>query len=159
MRVGRCSAAARRCGPGAFVQDRTTLVGYATFMNTVHGSFDVKMNPEPPYHEANGVTLARATFDKTFHGPLSAKGSVQFLSVRAGANAAYVALEHIEGTLDGRRGSFVALHKALASSTDRSLTVEIVPGTGAGDLSGITGSVEIDVVDGKHFYTLHFALP
>lgn len=128
-------------------------------MNTVRGSFDVKMTPEPPYHEADGVTLARATFDKTFHGPLSATGSVQFLSVRAGSNAAYVALEHIQGAIEGRRGSFVALHKALASSSGRSLTIEIVPGTGTGELSDITGSLEIDIVDGKHFYTLHFALP
>lgn len=128
-------------------------------MTTVHGTFDVKMNPEPPYFEQDGVTLARATFDKTFHGPLSAKGTVQFLAVRAGTNAAYVALERIEGTLEGRQGSFVATHKAVASSSGRSLSIEIVPGTGTGQLSGLEGTIEVDIVDGKHFYTMHFVLP
>lgn len=128
-------------------------------MTTVRGSFDVKMNPEPPYHDAEGIVLARATFDKTFHGSLSATGSVQFLSVRAGTNAAYVALERIEGSLDGKRGSFIVTHRALASSSGRSLSIEIVPGTGTGELQGIEGSIEVDIVEGKHFYTLHFVLP
>lgn len=128
-------------------------------MNTIRGTFDVKMTPEPPYSDANGVTLARATFDKTFHGPLSATGSVQFLSVRAGTNAAYVALERIEGTLEGRQGSFVVTHKAVASSNGRSLVIEIVSGTGTHELSGIEGSIEVEIVEGKHFYIMHFTLP
>jgi hypothetical protein len=128
-------------------------------MTTVHGTFDVTMHAEPPYFEADGVSLARATFDKTFHGPLAAKGSVQFLSVRAGANAAYVALERIEGTLEGRRGSFVATHKAQASSTGKSLSIEIVPGTGTAELLGIEGTIDIEIVEGKHLYTLAFTLP
>jgi len=116
------------------------------------------MTPEPPYFEGEGVTLARATFNKTFHGPLSATGVVQFLSVRAGTNAAYVALERIEGTLDGRLGSFVATHKGIASASGKSLTVEIVPGTGTGELAGIEGTIDIDIEGGKHFYTVHYAL-
>lgn len=128
-------------------------------MITIKGTFDVTMHAEPPYFEEDGVTLARATFDKTFYGPLSAQGVVQFLSVRAGANAAYVALERIEGTLQGRHGSFVATHKAQASSTGKSLTIEIVPGTGTAELRGIEGTMDIEIVEGKHLYTLHFTLP
>lgn len=128
-------------------------------MPIVRGTFDVKMTPEPPYSDRDGVTLARATFDKTFHGPLSAKGEVQFLSVRAGTDAAYVALERIEGTLDGRAGSFVATHKAQASSTGRTLVIEIVPGTGTGELRGITGTIDIEIVEGKHHYAVDYALP
>jgi Protein of unknown function (DUF3224) len=128
-------------------------------MRTVRGEFDVTMHAEPPYFDRDGVTLARATFDKTFHGPLSATGSVQFLSVRAGTNAAYVAIERIEGTLEGRRGSFVVTHKATASSSAMSLTVEIVSGTGTEELQGLEGTIDIEIVDGKHYYTMHYELP
>ncbi|MEN9581876.1 MAG: hypothetical protein RJA70_4885 [Pseudomonadota bacterium] len=128
-------------------------------MPTAKGPFNVKMNPEPPYFEGEGVTLARATFDKEFHGPLSATSLVQFLSVRAGEHAAYVALERIEGSIDGRQGSFVVMHKALASATEKSLVIEIVPGTGTGDLAGITGTMQIEVVNKEHAYTLDYTLP
>lgn len=128
-------------------------------MTTVKGSFDVKMNPEPPYFEGDGVVLARATFDKTFHGPLSATGLVQFLSVRAGDVAAYVALERIDGTLDGKRGSFVVTHKAQASPSGNALTIEVVAGTATGELKGLTGTIQIEIIDKKHFYTFDYALP
>jgi Protein of unknown function (DUF3224) len=128
-------------------------------MPTAQGTFDVKMNPEPPYYEGAGVTLARATFNKTFHGELSGTSLVQFLSVRAGEHAAYVALERIEGTLGGMAGSFVVTHKALASVEAKSLVIEIVPGTGTGALAGIAGTMLIDIVDKQHFYTVEYSLP
>jgi len=127
-------------------------------MNTVRGTFDVTMHAEPPYFERDGVALARATFDKTFHGALDATSQVQFLSVRAGEHAAYVALERIEGSLEGRRGSFVVTHVAQASRTGRSLVVTIVPGTATGELEGLTGSIEIEIRDKVHYYALHYAL-
>ncbi|MFN0247290.1 MAG: DUF3224 domain-containing protein [Kofleriaceae bacterium] len=128
-------------------------------MPTAKGKFDVKMNPEPPYFEGSGVTLARATFDKIFHGALSGKGLVQFLSVRAGEHAAYVAMERIEGTLDGKTGSFVVTHKALASAEAKSLVIEIVPGTGTEGLAGISGTMHVDIVDKQHLYTIEYSLP
>jgi Protein of unknown function (DUF3224) len=128
-------------------------------MPIAQGTFEVKMNAEPPYFEADGVTLARATFDKTFHGPLSATGHVQFLSVRASEHAAYVALERIEGSLEGKSGSFVATHQAFASPGERSLQITIVPGTATGGLTGLTGKMLIEVVEGKHNYTLDYHLP
>ena len=128
-------------------------------MPTVHGTFDVTMHPEPPYSERDGVTLARAVFDKTFHGPLTATGRVEFLSVRAGENAAYVALERIEGTLDGRAGSFVVTHRALASRAAKTLQIEVVPGTGTGALAGLEGTIDVEIVEKKHHYTMTYALP
>lgn len=128
-------------------------------MPAAKGTFDVKMNPEPPYFEGEGVTLARATFDKRFHGPLTATSQVQFLSVRAGDHAAYVALERIEGSLDGRAGSFVVTHKATAAGTAPSLAIEIVPGTGRGALEGITGTMQIEIIEKQHVYTIAYELP
>jgi hypothetical protein len=79
--------------------------------------------------------------------------------VRAGEHAAYVALERIDGTLDGKAGSFVVTHRALASASGQSLSIEIVPGTGTGALAGITGTMHIEIVDKKHLYTVDYMLP
>ncbi len=32
------------------------------------------------------------------------------------------------------------------------LTVSVVPDSGSGALAGLTGTMKIDIVDGKHFY-------
>jgi hypothetical protein len=36
--------------------------------------------------------------------------------------------------------------------------VTVVPDSGTGELTGIAGRMTIDIVDGKHFYTLEYAL-
>lgn len=128
-------------------------------MHTARGTFYVTMHPEPPYSDRDGVVLARAVFDKTFRGALAATGRVEFLSVRAGEHAAYVALERIEGTLDGRAGSFVVTHRARASSQGRSLEIDVVAGTGTGALVGLEGTIAIDIVDKVHHYTMTYSLP
>ncbi|MCA9606542.1 MAG: DUF3224 domain-containing protein [Myxococcales bacterium] len=128
-------------------------------MTTIRGTFDVTMHAEPPHFERDGVAIARATFDKTFHGPLSAESHVDFLSVRAGEHAAYVAIERIEGTVDGKAGSFVVTHKAQASSDGAALAIEVVPGTGTGELAGLTGTIDVEITDGVHHYAMTYALP
>jgi Protein of unknown function (DUF3224) len=126
-------------------------------MPVVQGTFEVTMNPEPPSFEGDGVTIARATFDKTFSGPLAAIGRVEFVSVRAGGVAAYVALERIAGTLEGRAGSFVVAHQARADASGQSLTVDVVSGTGRGELTGLRGALSIAIVDRVHHYTFDYS--
>jgi Protein of unknown function (DUF3224) len=128
-------------------------------MTMLRGTFDVTMQAEPPLFEGDGVVIARATFHKTFHGELSARGVVHFTSVRAGEHAAYVALERIEGSVSGRAGSFVVSHKAQASSGDKTLAIEVVPGTGTGELVGIAGTIDIAVREGVHHYAFEYTLP
>ena len=65
----------------------------------------------------------------------------------------------MHGWLDVKKGSFVVMQKAFASAAQQSLVIEIVPGTGSGALAGITGTMHIDIVDKKHFYTVNYALP
>lgn len=130
-------------------------------MPTITGSFDVTMHAEPPYDTRDGVMLGRATFDKTFHGGLNAKGLVHMLSARSGArkdSAAYVALERIEGTLDGRRGTFCVTHQGTMNRGSDSLVISVVPDSGTGELEGLSGSMRIRIEDGKHFYDFDYSL-
>jgi hypothetical protein len=124
------------------------------------GTFELTAHPEPPFLEADGVSLGRARFEKRFSGALSAESEVHMLSARTPVkgSAAYVAVERISGTLDGRRGSFVVAHLGTMGGGEQSLTIPIVPDSGTGELAGIRGSMHIDIVDGQHHYTIDWTL-
>lgn len=124
------------------------------------GRFEVEMEGEPPYHEVDGVTLSRVTVHKRFEGPLTARGTVHMLAARTPTegSAGYVALEHVEGTLDGRDGSFALVHQGLMDRGAQSLAIQIVPDSGCGALTGIAGTMQIRIEDGQHFYDLDYTL-
>lgn len=87
------------------------------------GPFDVKVTPLDP-RPAGEPAFGRLRMDKTFHGGLEATSTGEMLSWGgAGGAAAYVALDHVEGTLDGRRGTFVlgagAWRRANRRATNR----------------------------------------
>jgi hypothetical protein len=125
------------------------------------GSFEISAKGEPPYDAVDGVTLGRTTFEKRFAGPLEATSNVQMLGARTPVegSAGYVAIERIVGALDGKTGSFVVVHNGLMSRGARvGLTITIVPDSGTGQLAGISGRMDIQIVQGKHFYELDYTL-
>jgi hypothetical protein len=126
------------------------------------GSFDIKMTAEPPYDAVEGVALGRAHFDKRFSGPLEATSTVQMLSARTPVegSAGYVGVERISGVLDGKRGTFVVVHTGvMRKGTRQLLSVTVVPDSGTGELAGISGRMDIQIVEGKHFYELDYSFP
>lgn len=129
---------------------------------TLKGPFQVKVSPEAPYETVDGVSLSRVRVDKTFTGPLSATSVVNMLAVGGPdrGSGAYVATERIEGTLEGKRGTFVVMHQGVMGGGQQSLTIAIVPGSGTGELAGIAGHMTIEIQPGgAHFYELHVTLP
>ena len=128
---------------------------------TATGSFSVDMTPQPDTDVVDGVTLGRMALDKRFEGDLVGTGKGQMLTALTGeeGSAGYVAIERVSGSLHGRRGSFVLQHRGTMDRGARSLSIRIVPDSGTGELAGITGSFELEVVEGVHHYTLHYRLP
>ncbi len=126
----------------------------------VKGTFDITMHPEPPYDAVDGVTLARARIDKRFTGPLDATSEVNMIGARTPVegSAGYVAIERVKGTLAGRCGTFVLQHRGVMTRGARSLSVTVVPDSGTDQLKGISGEMDIQIVDGKHFYELSYEL-
>lgn len=122
------------------------------------GPFHVKATPEPPFAEAAGVTFGRMLFAKTFDGALAATSTVHMMAARTPepTSAAYVALEHVHGTLDGKAGAFALVHLGLGDRGTQSLRVTVVPDSGSGALTGLRGEMQIDIVDGQHFYTFDY---
>lgn len=125
---------------------------------TAHGTFDVTMHPGPA--ELDG-TVDRFEISKTFHGDLQGAGTGVMLSggdPQAGA-AGYVAMETVGGRLAERQGSFALQQFGLMRSGSQTLHYEIVPGSGTGQLSGITGTLHLDIdEDGTHRYALEYDL-
>jgi hypothetical protein len=124
------------------------------------GKFELTMHRDPPYDDAGGVVLAHARLEKRFSGALEATSQVHMISAHSAmpTSAAYVAVEKISGTLDGRPGSFTVVHLGIGDASGRSLRIEVVPDSGTEALAGIRGTMAIDIVDGQHFYTVEYGL-
>ena len=122
------------------------------------GEFDVERNNEPGLDLGGGASAGRYRFDKRFHGELEASSVVHMLAVGTDVpgSAAYVAVERIAGTLQGRTGSFFLLHTGLMNRGAASLSLAIVPDSGTEGLRGISGRMAIDITGGKHYYTLDY---
>jgi hypothetical protein len=74
-------------------------------------------------------------------------------------SAGYVALERVTGKLQGRSGSFVLLHSATMKRGAPETTITVVPDSGTGELTGITGSMRVKVAaDGAHSYEFDFRI-
>ncbi|MBX7079505.1 MAG: DUF3224 domain-containing protein [Nannocystaceae bacterium] len=124
------------------------------------GRFDVEFHSEPPFDEVDGVTYGRTRVQKRFAGDLQGTSVVHMLGVRTkvAGSAAYVALERVDATLDGRRGSFALIHRGVMSGGAASLTVEVAPDSGTGELAGLRGSMTIENVAGEHSYVFDWEL-
>ncbi|MFI5194737.1 MAG: DUF3224 domain-containing protein [Chitinophagales bacterium] len=122
------------------------------------GEFEVSIVPQTD-REVKG--LNRMTIDKQFKGDLDAITQGQMLSARTDIpeSAGYVAMERVTGKLHGREGSFVLQHTATINRGESSLLITVVPDSGTGELSGLTGTLSIDIVDKKHYYEFIYDLP
>lgn len=125
------------------------------------GAFEVQIAPMPIDAYTDTATLGRMTIDKQLSGDLIGIGKGQMLTGMSSVkgSAAYSAIERVTGTLAGRRGSFVLQHTGIISRGEQSLVITIVPDSGTGELTGISGTCSI-IIDGKaHSYDLAYTLP
>jgi len=128
---------------------------------TARGEFEVKMTPEALDAGENGSTLSRLALDKQYHGHLegSSRGYMLSATTAVKGSAGYTAMERVNGTLHGRRGSFVLQHTGTMTRGAPHLSIVIVPDSGTGALAGISGNCGITITGDKHFYELHYSLP
>ena len=125
------------------------------------GSFDVKLTPQTAAPGIEAASLGRMTIDKQFHGDLVASSLGEMLSIhtKTQGSAGYVAIERVTGSLHGRTGSFVMQHSATMNRGVSSLAVTVVPDSGTDELTGLRGSMTIEIDHGKHNYTMDYVLP
>ena len=127
---------------------------------SARGTFEVTLNKQPLQDTEAGANLGRMSIAKAFRGDLVAASTGEMLSAvtEVKGSAGYVAIERVSGTLHGRSGSFVLQHSGTVTRGEKSLMVSVVPDSATGELAGLAGKMVIDIVDGKHLYTLEYEL-
>ncbi len=122
------------------------------------GTFDVTLTPGAP--ELDGA-VGRFDLTKIFHGDLEGVGVGVMLSGGdpPSGSAGYVAIETVSGRLSDRNGSFALQQFGMMRAGAQVLHYEIVPGSGQGELKGITGTFRLTIEDGgTHRYALEYEL-
>lgn len=133
--------------------DKNTSLSKEKTMNLAKGEFSVKMSP---VEGSNTLKL-----EKVYTGELQAESFGEMLATRSKVegSASYVAIETVSGKLAGKSGAFTLVHRGVMQGDNKELLVTISPDSGTDDLEGISGSMEIVITEGKHFYILEYQLP
>jgi hypothetical protein len=124
------------------------------------GSFDVKITPIATDTPAEGSPLGRMSIDKQFHGDLEATSTGQMLTAGTSIknSAGYVAIERVTGSLHGKTGTFALQHNATMNRGAGALNIVVVPDSGTGELTGLSGNLSIEITGGKHDHVFEYAL-
>lgn len=127
---------------------------------TARGTFEVKIGPLATDEQAGLTTLGRLSIDKQFHGDLEARSLSEMLTAMTPVkgSAGYVAIERVTGTLAGKQGSFALQHTGTMDRGAQQLRIAVVPDSGTGDLTGLTGELTIQIDGGQHSYELQYSL-
>jgi len=124
------------------------------------GTFDVAITPVQPAEGTAPDVPGRMTLAKTFHGGLSGTGEGEMLATMGPEQSgAYAALERVRGTLDGHSGTFALIHRGIMDKGAQELLITVVPGSGTGELTGLTGVFHLTIEGGEHRYDLEYSLP
>jgi hypothetical protein len=124
------------------------------------GPFDVKVIPQKSDDTSQDPSLGRMTLDKQFHGDLEAtsKGQMLTAGTLVKGSAGYVAIEKVNGTLHGQRGTFMLQHTGTMTRGTPQLSITVVPDSGTDELAGLAGKMSIIIDGGKHSYEFEYTL-
>jgi hypothetical protein len=125
------------------------------------GTFEVELTPQAAEPRLAGASVGRLAIAKRFEGGLDAMSVGEMLTAVTAVkgSAVYVAVERVSGRLDGRQGAFSLHHTGVMTRGEGRLTIAIVPDSGDEQLSGISGTMTIEIEAGRHLYHLDYELP
>ncbi len=108
-----------------------------------NSAFEIEqLESAPP--EWVGGQLGHTRWKKRFHGDLAGTSTVEaVMCMVPDGPMLYVAIERFDCTLDGKAGTFLLTHRAVAVGEQKSAQWVIVDGSGTGELAGISGTGEI----------------
>lgn len=98
------------------------------------------------YYPQRGITTATVTYAYT--GDVEGQGVVTYLFAYRDSKAGHADItgfERFTGTIDGHEGSCVLRHSGTYADGAVTATVEVLPGLGTDDLTGLTGSAELSM--------------
>lgn len=138
--------------PPSMIQENLHMTQHAT------GPFDVKVVPQKPDNESS---FGHFTIDKVYHGDLEGSSKGEMLGYGdPKSSAGAVAMEHVTGTLKGRKGSFVLQHTGtMKRGVPLKWEISVAPDSGTGELKGLSGNMKIIIApDGKHSYDFEYSM-
>jgi hypothetical protein len=129
-------------------------------MPLITGEFTVAMQPETMSAVAADSGIGRMSLNKHYQGALQAEGKGEMLAYmdRALGSGVYVAVERVTGAVEGRSGSFLLHHTGIMTRGAPGLAVAVVPDSGSGELAGLSGTLNIRIEGGKHYYDFDYTL-
>lgn len=132
----------------------------STMKKSAKGTFEVNVTPVKD-DEASAVEgIGRLTLNKTWAGDMvgTSKGQMLGSTGEDQSTGGYVAMEVFTGTLGGKKGSFGLQHHGTMGGGKFDINVEVIPGSGTGELKGISGKLQIIIAGDKHSYELQYSL-
>lgn len=107
-------------------------------------TFSLKRWDEKAYDEVDGAPkLSRASVVYAFEGELSGEGRLEYLmTYLPDASAHFLGYQRFVGRVGSKEGTFIFKHGGRFADGVASDTWTVVPGSGTGDLTGLTGKVE-----------------
>ena len=114
---------------------------------------------EEPYAEADGTELTRVHIARTFTSDLEGESTAEIMIAKSQGGGGYIGHDRVTGSLGGKVGAFVFQHSGIMGPAGITNTGTIVPGTGTGELAGISGEgTMLADEDGNHTFTLAYEL-
>jgi hypothetical protein len=113
----------------------------------VEATFEIGKWDEQPYQESgDGAKMTSAHVSYRYHGGIDGESVMEYLmSYRADGTGVYVGLERIEGSIDGRAGSFILEHTGTFAAHGVTGTYRVIPDSGTGELQGLRGEGNLSV--------------
>jgi len=136
------------------------LLAQTTTSMTHHAEGTFKVDVQP-LANAPAPGLTRLSINKEFEGDIKGVSKGEMISggdPKQGV-AGYVAVEVVTATLMGKSGSFALQHMATMDQNGPKMSIVVVPGSGTGELKGISGEFHIQIANGQHSYTFDYTLP
>jgi hypothetical protein len=98
--------------------------------------------------------------DKKFEGDLTGSSQGQMLAAMTAVKGSggYVALELVDGVLNGKKGTFMLQHSGTMQGDAFDMQIHVVPDSGTSELEGIKGSLKVIIEGGKHSYEFNYEL-
>ncbi len=94
-----------------------------------------------PAADLPGPKTTVASVTVTMAGEIEGEGADRWLmSYAADGTARFVGLTHVAGTVAGRTGTFVLQHAGRLDAEGLHSDFTVVPGSGTGDLTALSGS-------------------
>jgi hypothetical protein len=126
----------------------------------VSGELKVTEWNEEPFVERDTGKLTKASVVQEMSGAIEGYTTIVWLlAYRADGTADFVGMQHIEGAIEDRTGSFVVSSQGAFDGERAAAAWTVVKGSGAGELSGISGFGSFDAPHGgQATYELSFDL-